>query len=177
MYALDNLKIPLTTVNLQQLYVGWAIIFIPILYQKVFIHRDFVWMFFISQVTYVLAESLNCVLVLRWNQEIGIPNIVLYLLGGSVASILERGFSFFPSFILISKMVPVGVESSMMSLSVTIILMNQFFLRSVVGLAINGAFIHVTKQNMDNYLYLKIICAVSALLPFSYMFNLIPSLK
>lgn len=63
-YALDKLHIPLTTVNLQQLYVGWAIVFIPLLYQKVFIHRDFVWMFFISQITYVVAETINCGLVL-----------------------------------------------------------------------------------------------------------------
>ena len=64
-----------------------------------------------------------------------------------------------------------------MSLSVTIVILNQFFLRSTVGLAINAAFVHVTKKNMDNYFYLKVICAVTSLLPFFYMFKLIPTLN
>ena len=124
-----------------------------------------------------MAESINCGLVLQWNKQFGIPNVVLYILGGSVASILERGFSTFPSFIIVSKVVPTGVESSMMSLSITIIYLNQFFLRSAIGLLINSTFVHVTKQNTDNYLYLKVICATSSLLPLLYMFRLIPTLK
>ena len=47
-FALDVLKIPLSTVNLQTLYVGWLVVFIPVIYQKFFIKRDFVVMFAIS---------------------------------------------------------------------------------------------------------------------------------
>ena len=31
-FALDVLKIPLATVNLQSLYVGWLVVLIPFLY-------------------------------------------------------------------------------------------------------------------------------------------------
>ena len=47
-FALDVLEIPLRTVNLQTLYVGWLVVFIPLIYQRFFIRRDFVVMFAIS---------------------------------------------------------------------------------------------------------------------------------
>lgn len=133
-------------------------------------------MFFISQVTYVVADSAYCGLILQWNQALGIPNEVIYILAGSLATTIEHGFSFFPSFIIVQKFVPTGVESSMWSLSDSLIILNQHILRSTMGLIVNALFVNVTKSNMENYLYLKIIQALTSFLPFMYMFKLIPTL-
>ena len=120
---------------------------------------------------------MNATLALGWNKAVGIPDLALYLLGGSIAATLEKGFSFFPSFVLVSKMIPPGIESTMMSLSTSIIILNQFLLRQLMGLIINDTFIHVTKKNMDNYIWLKVVCIVTSCIPLTYMWRMVPTLR
>lgn len=118
---------------------------IPFLYHKFFAHRNYVIMFAISQIVYVGAESINFLLATRYNLQLGIPDLVLYFMGGAIAEVFERGFSFFPSMIIISKMIPPGIESTMYSLAVTALAMNQFLLRSAMGVVVNDNFIFVSK--------------------------------
>ena len=176
-FALDVLKISLETVNLQTLYVGWIIVLVPSIYQRFFLYSNYIIMFTISQITYFVAGSINLALATRCNKDLGIPDVVLYFLGGSIAEVLERGFTFFPSIIIVNKCTPPGIESTMYSLSLTVILMNQFIIRSWMGVLVNDYFVFVTKAHMENYPYLKVVAIIAALLPFSYMWYLVPTLK
>lgn len=45
-----------------------------------------------------------------------------------------------------------------------------------MGLIVNDNFVHVTKANMDNYVWLKVICVVTSLIPLLYMWYLVPTL-
>ena len=123
-FALDVLKIPLMMINLQSLITGWLVVLIPFFYQKYFIKKDYIVMLSISQWVYVIAETINLSLAMRWNSMLGIPNIALYFLGGGIAAVFERGFFFFPAMIIVSKSIPPGIESTMYSLSVTILSLN-----------------------------------------------------
>ena len=63
-------------------------------------------------------------LALRLNKNLGIPDVLLYFLGGGIAAVFERGFFFFPAMIIVSKAIPPGIESTMYSLSLTMLSLN-----------------------------------------------------
>ena len=131
----------------------------------------------ISQWVYVVAETINLTLAMRWNTIVGIPDVCLYFLGGGIAAVFERGFFFFPAMIIVSKSIPPGIESTMYSLSITILSLNQFILRSTLGVLINDNFIFVSNAHMDNFAYLKLIQIVTSIIPLFYMHKFIPTLK
>lgn len=112
-FSLEKLKIPLEFVNLQGFFVGWLNFLVPWIYQRHLAKRDYIVMFAIAQAVYFLAEVANTVLVQGWNLLIGIPNIVLYLLGGSLAGIFDGGFHNFASYMIFGKMTPQGIDSTM----------------------------------------------------------------
>ena len=71
-----------------------------------------------------MSELINTVLALGLNKKLGIPNLLLFMLGGSIPSSLEHGMTMFVSMIMVAKMVPPGIESTMYSLSLMIIGLN-----------------------------------------------------
>ena len=120
---------------------------------------------------------------LGYHEKLGIPTIVLYTLGGGVAQNFEIGFTFFISLVIVSKLVPPGIESTMYSLSVTFIVLNLFVLRAIMGILINHYFVKVTKENIglssgedDRYIWLKLIAILTPFIPFLFMFRLLPTL-
>jgi len=103
------------------------------------------------------------------------PDTALYFLGGAVAQVVERGLTFLPAMIIVSKATPPGIEATMCALAVTLLILNQFILRSVMGVLINDNFIFVSKGQIDDYMYLKMVCIVAAVIPLSYMWRLVPT--
>ena len=176
-FAIDVLKIPLPAINLQSLVTGWLVVLIPFVYQRYFIDKNYIYMMSISQYVYVIAETVNLALAMQWNKAVGIPNIFLYFLGGAIAGVFERGFFYFPAMIIISKSIPPGIESTMYSLSLTILSLNGFILRSALGVIINDNFIFVSNAHMENFAYLKVIQIVTSMLPLLYMWKFVPTLK
>lgn len=73
------------------------------------------------------------------------PDTALYFLGGAVAQVVERGLTFLPAMIIVSKATPPGIEATMCALAVTLLILNQFILRSVMGVLINDNLIFVSK--------------------------------
>ena len=57
----------------------------------------------------------------------------------------------------------------------TIINLNMFTLRALVGVIINDNFVFVTKENMENFYVLEIIALCGTFIPFLYIHLLIPS--
>ena len=68
---------------------------VPVIYQNVLINYDYVYMFYVSQSAYVIVESLNLLAATRFNLYLGIPDPIIYILGGSMADVFEIGFSLF----------------------------------------------------------------------------------
>lgn len=181
-WAQIKLDISVSTINLQLLCVGWLSACVPIIYQKWLIKYDYSAMFVVSQLVYVMAESINLFLHLGYHETLGIPTMVLYTLGGGVAQNFEIGFTFFICLVIVSKLVPPGIESTMYSLSVTFIVLNLFVLRAIMGIVINHYFIKVDKENLDGigedrYVWLKLIAIFTPFIPFLFMFKMLPTLK
>lgn len=78
-FSLDHLHIPLDMMNLQNLWLGWICFLIPLTYQKFFVKRDFVYMIFLSQIIYLIADSMGLFLALGLNKDLGIPTKAAYL--------------------------------------------------------------------------------------------------
>jgi hypothetical protein len=89
-------------------------------------------------------------MALKMNEGL-IPNLALYVLCGPIASILEKAMTIMPSNIIMSQVIPPGVEATMFAIAHVIINLNQFTLRQVIGVLINDNFVFVTKENMDNF--------------------------
>ena len=83
-FSLDQLKIPLDMMNLQNLWLGWICFMIPVTYQKFFVRKDFVYMIFLSQMIYIVADSMGLSLALGWNKSLGIPTKAAYLISSIV---------------------------------------------------------------------------------------------
>lgn len=98
-------------------------------------------------------------------------------MGGPIAETFERGFVYLPAMILVAKITPPGIESTMYSLAVTALALSQFLIRNSAGVLINDNFVHVDNAHMENYAYLKVITIVTSFLPLTYMWWLIPTLK
>lgn len=70
---------------------------VPIIYQRYLINYDYVYVFYVSQTAYVFVESLNLFAATRYNLYLGIPDPLMYFLGGTVGEIFEGTFTFFAS--------------------------------------------------------------------------------
>ena len=113
-------------------------------------------------------------MALRLNEGL-VPNLVLYILCGPIASVLEKAMTLMPSNIIFSQVIPPGVEATMFAVAHTVINLNVFTLRALVGVFINDNFVFVTKENMDNFYVLQIISLCGTLIPFLYIHVMIPT--
>ena len=86
----------------------------------------------------------TCV-ALRLNLKLGIPDLAAYMILGPIIGSIEKALTHMPSFIIMAKIIPPGVEATFMSLATTILSLNQHSIRAVVGVMINDATVNVTK--------------------------------
>ena len=101
-------------------------------------------------------------------------DIPLFLLSGGSNNSLEEILVIYPSIIVISKCTPPGVEGSMVSLTVTIILISYKIFKSMMGVFINSWFVGVSRSDMSNYQWLPMIQIVSAMFPLILIHYLVP---
>ena len=80
-----------------------------------------------------------------------------------------------PSFIIMAKIIKPGVEGIMISLTMTIINLNQFTLRTLLGTFINDQFVGVDNESIDRIWILIIIELGFKLIPFFYIYCLVPT--
>lgn len=169
-FAIKKLKIDIRLINLQGFFIGNLNFFIPWFYQKYYADRDFKYMFLISQRIFVMSDGMAAFLAMQWNQYLHIPNSVLYLLSGSIAQTLELGFQTMTAYIIFWKLVPVGIEATISMVYQTVLSLSSVALRETVGLLINDLFINVTNENLDNYVWLKVIGMCCNCIPFLFIY-------
>ena len=175
-FALDKLKIPLDMMNLQNLWLGWIGFMVPFTYQRYFVNKDFVYMILLSQLIYIVADSMSLSLALGWNNQVGVPTRAAFLVS-SVVSVLDNGFNQFAAFVFFGKVVPQGIESTTIGLLYYTISINNYTLRPLLGLFLNRNFFTVTRSDMSNYPYLRLTALLCDFLPFLFMFHLCPTVE
>lgn len=104
-------------------------------------------MIFMSQGLYAYTFFGKLALVSGWTAKIGLPNFLVYFCTGSLVGPLERSLKNLPGTILLAKMIPKGVESTLKSISGTIIGLDTT-IRSQLGLAINDAYFNVSNATI-----------------------------
>ena len=111
-----------------------------------------------------------------WSQSVGLPNWLVYFISGAFLGPFERLLTMIPSNVIVAKMIPQGVEASMLALSNVIIQLNQYLLRSQIALLINSTFINVTNKNLEDFVYLAWIEFLCAFIPFTFIAYLVPTI-
>lgn len=150
----------------------------PWIYQTYFKDKDYYHMFGIGQKLCVWSETCNIFLALGWHKYLYIPTNFLYVFVGSFASTVEGAFFGMPTFIIFTKLIPTGIEGTIMCFYTTITGLMGGAMRETVGFLWNDTFFHVTNEDMTNYASLRTLSAISCLIPLIliYRCNLIPTL-
>jgi len=149
---------------------------IPCIYQKYLMKKNYVWIFFISQIAYVVADAIGILAGSRYNLDLGIPDMILYILSGNFALIFEKGFSTFGCMLLFSKLIPIGVEATMSSITMALFQMSIFIFRNIMGVILNKLIFKVNLDNLEHdYINLKILSTVGSCAPLIYMWYFVPT--
>lgn len=120
---IDVIKVQMKDISLQQIFIGVNIFLMPLFYVKFFKNWEFRSLFMLSQVLYVISHFAKYGLALRWFKDWA-DEFWVYFFCATFAENIERGLTIIPSFIIMAKLIPQGVESSMLSFSNTIISLN-----------------------------------------------------
>ena len=134
-------------------------------------------MFFASQIIHIVQASFFVLLAYRANHYLGLSDLMLYLLIGSFAEVVERMLTIIPSFVIMAKTIPPGIEGTMISLTMTLINLNQFILRTTWGTFINDNFVGVTKNRLGKYYILTLIQLASKFFPLFLINCLLPTVQ
>lgn len=106
----------------------------------------------------------------------GIPDPVIYLVGSQFVEAIEISIFMTQSRIICARLIPPGVEGTMMAFSTTIIGIDMFAIRLVMGLILNQLFVGMNKDNMEEkYRYLTMFKFVGACLPILFIYRLVPT--
>lgn len=126
---------------------------------------------------YVISHFVKYGLACRWFNDGGYTELAIYFVAGTFAESIERSLIMYPMFVIMAKVIPKGVESSMMALNTTIMNMSMYIFRSWFGVIINDNFVHVTKKSLDDYKYLCLIGTLSSIIPLTFIWFMTPTIK
>ena len=90
------------------------------------------------------------IFALRLHERLKIPSLFFYMFIGTFMEGIEKMLTSVPSNIIVSLIVPEGIEASMLSLTSTIITLNLYTIKSLVCVIVNKLFTHVTNENLEN---------------------------
>jgi hypothetical protein len=101
----------------------------------------------------------------------------MYFLFGTFAEAIERALTMMPVFIIMAKLIPPGVESSMMALNTTVVNLKSMLISPFMGVFINDYFVHVTKKNMKDYKWLCLTATIMSVGPLFFVWCMTPTFK
>ena len=162
-------------IGLLSMFVGVALLGFPMIYNNYYKDSEYRNFFLFSQIMSVFAFATQACQAMRWNVPLGISDNAIFVFSGSFANTIERVVTIFPSYVMMARMVPPGVEGTMMAVNNTLVHLNQFTIRNLLGKCINDAFVHVGRNSLHNYYILPIIAFAGSILPLFYMMRMIPS--
>ena len=86
---------------------------------------------------------------MRWHEKIGIPSWLFYMFIGQVLEHAEKIMTQVPVNTIVSLVCPKGIEASISSVNMTIIILNMFVLKGLVGVLVNRLFVGVDNTNLE----------------------------
>jgi hypothetical protein len=101
---------------------GLVVFLGPIFYQKYLKHTEHANLFMFSQIIAVIQGFIQIWQALRLNGYVS--DLFLFVVITVFATVLERTLTMIPSFIIMAKVIPPGVEGTMVSIFTTIINLN-----------------------------------------------------
>ena len=127
--------------------------FIPKLYENVFQNKDFPYIFYFNQIFFIIGAFFHLILALRWHEKIGIPSWLFYMFIGQVLEHAERIMTQVTVNTIVSLVCPKGIEASMTSVNTTIIVLNMFVLKGLIGVLVNRLFFSVDNTNLEQKMW------------------------
>lgn len=82
---------------------------------------------------------------------------------------------YIPISIIMAKIIVPGIEGTMSSLQSTIIAVSFGLLRQQIGIIVNQLFFGIETENIESYYKLLAVELVAKVIPFLYIYRLIPS--
>ena len=132
---------------------------------------------------FIIACSINSftsfislALARRWNQQIGIPDYVLYWASDACFSQFVFAFTQLPAQVLFTEINPPDIEAFVVAVQGTLFALAQYMVGELSGVLINETFVHVSKEDLSNYWVLQLISTIAALWPILWMW-LVPTKK
>ena len=126
---------------------------LPKLYEKLFKNKDFSYIFSFNQVIFFIAGLLHMSLALRMHEKDGIPSELFFNFIGNVMENAEKSSTLIPTNTIISLVCPKGIESSMQSLKSSIVVLNMYLIKGLVGVLINKIFVGAEEKKIEEKLW------------------------
>lgn len=126
---------------------------LPKIYENLFKNKDFSYIFSVNQVIFFIAGLLHMCLALRLHEKVGIPSWLFFMFIGNVMENAEKSLTLIPTNTIISLVCPKGIESSMQSLTSSIVILNLYLIKGVVGVLINKFFVGAEEKNIEQKLW------------------------
>ena len=123
-FVLDVLNVSKFEYGIGTLMAGIVVFVGPIIFQKYCRDTDYRIIFFRAQILHIIQSIFCLMLALRVFKYFGVPEVLIFWATGSLMEAIERMMSLVPSFIIMGKIIPPGVEGTMISLTATIININ-----------------------------------------------------
>jgi hypothetical protein len=93
----------------------------------------------------VFVASIFCIIqASRLNIKFGVPDVITYCFGSQVVEFIEITLFMLQTRIIIARMIPPGVEATMMAFFNTLIALDLFNERTLVGVFLNKTFVGAT---------------------------------
>lgn len=123
-FALDVMHISKVFIGLSAASAGLFLILGPIFFQKYFRNTNYKKLFTLAQFIYIFQAFLLFLAAKRWNLAFYLPDGLIYFMATSLFEVMDRILTLIPSFIIMAKSIPPGVEATMTSFTITIINLN-----------------------------------------------------
>ena len=99
------------------------------------------------------------------------------MFGNCLIQVVGASFWNMVQMIIMAKIIPPGIEGTMISITNTIMFLSNLLLRNVLGIFLNDTFAHVTVSKLDNFSILCLFQLLFRLLPLFYIGLLVPRNK
>jgi len=115
----------------------------------------------------VIGKAAICIM-LKDNTPAGIPSFWWLMFSDSALGEIYNVFTFVPTAVCYSKMIPNNIESTVFALLTGLNVFANFFVNKMFGNFINR-FVGVTKDNLEDLYTLYIISLIFALVPLTFI--------
>ena len=121
---------------------------------------------FYSTIISVISAFGHLVFALRWNLQMGIPDLIFIIFTDVVLGCFLLAFCVLPCMALFAKITPPGIEGTIFAFLTGIWHFSDCVVSPLIGNLINQKLAHVTASDLSNYPQLMLIAFLSSFFGF-----------